>query len=174
MSKSQQSQDGSPATGAKLAIRPKTVAFVLMGIAAIGLTLWGMSSDSLETDDLVAEDEWVDAMKSPQGAAGDSAGGSTSESTPLVLPSVTPDGLATAGSAGRNTGLTGPLFNESISSSSTTRQGVSTAGFEQPMAAPPAGSVRPITGAPRVTANQPVWLTGTIEAAPAQGREGPK
>ena len=176
MSTSQKSANSTQTTGTKIAIRGKTLAFALMGIAAIGLTLWCMSSDSPQTEDLVADDEWVDGMKSSLGAVGvsDSAAGTTSDSAPLVLPSVTPDGLATASNSSRNTGLTGPLFNESISSPQTSRQGVSTAGFEQPTSATSTGAARPAVGAPRVTANQPVWLTGTIEAAPAQGRPIPR
>ncbi len=168
MSTSQKSKDSTPSNAGKIAIRPKTVAFALLGLAAIGLTIWGMASDSSETgDDLAADVDWADGMKSPLGAVGvsDSAAPASSESMPLVLPNVTPDGLATASTSDRNTGLTGPLFNESISTSQPSRQGVSTAGFERPVDA-----ARPATGAPRVTANQPVWLTGNIEPAPTQSR----
>ena len=176
MSTSQNSDRNTQTTNGRIAIRPKTVAFVLLGFATIGLAVWGLSSDSPTTEDLVSDDEWVNGMKSPLGAVGvsDSAAGPMSESAPLVLPHVTPDGLATAGNAGRSTELTGPLFNESISNSPSSRQGITTAGFERPVSSPTSGSARPITEAPRVTANQPVWLTGTIEASPTQGRAASK
>lgn len=172
MSIAQKSANNSSITGPRIAIRPKIVLFMVLGMAAIGLTFWGMSSDSPPTEELVSDDEFVDGMKSPLGALGvsDSAAGSANGNMPLVLPNVTPDGLATSSSAGRNTGLTGPLFNESISTSASARPRVAAAGFEQTMVGSPTDAARPLTGATRVTANQPVWLTGNIEPVPTQGR----
>lgn len=146
--------------------RKKPLAVLALCAVAVCLAAWILKGDGQDAEDGLVEDDLFPELKL-NGALGVSDSGSepkTDRDAPFLLPD---DDRARAVSPKvTEQDSDGPLFPgqpsfETVIQTTGPSNKIETAGFTQ---TPPPGAAKPIpAGTTRVTSNQPVWLTGTIE-----------
>lgn len=166
--KSQSSEPGQPAWKAHL--KPANLGLFAAVLLVCGLAFLAMSgSDGAATSDDITDEEVVMGFgPKPLGAMGVSDSASPSDQNappPLEFPATDVTSRADAAPT------QGPLFGAGPRGfePAPKTDPITSASFERPASQPSGlttGRQAPIT--PRATANQPVWLTGTIEASPNQ------
>lgn len=148
----------------KTYLTPKIGGVVAAVVLVGGLAFFGLRANNQQADlDEISDEEMlVGFQKQSLGAMGvsDSASPSTGKEPPLEFPAAQDLKFNEAASPG-------PLFSGSptgIEMPAAKSDAVTAASFERPLGVPSNSSpIRTSPVTPRVVANQPVWLTGTIE-----------
>lgn len=143
--------------------RAKSLAVLGLCVIAVGLAAWIMRGDAQDLEDGLVDDDLFPELKL-NGALGVSDSASdlkTGPGAPFLLPN---GGEAVAASSKlEEQDSDGPLFPGQFGLGGAAQpipNKIETAAFTQA----PAGMAKPaVSGTSRVTSNQPVWLTGTIE-----------
>ncbi len=154
----------------KTYLNPKVGGVVAAVLLVGGLAFFGLSANnqSADLEEMSDEEMLVGFQKQTLGAMGvsDSASPQAENTPPLEFPALndaTPKEAATSA---------GPLFGNALSpfdGSNAKTEAVTSASFERPLPGTTTSSgVRPGPVTPRAVANQPVWLTGTIETTPGK------
>lgn len=167
---SQSPQNPQPQQPAwKAYFNPKVGGILAAVLIVGGLAFFGLNANNqpTEPEEMSDEEMLVGFQKQSLGAMGvsDSASPSTDNSNPPPLEFPAADQAAPVESAA----TAGPLFGSGLNGfdpSPSAPVAVTAASFERPLpGVSTAPGARPTPITPRAVANQPVWLTGTIETA---------
>ena len=145
----------------------QTCALPILLVGGLAFLALSNNDDAATSDDISDEEVVMGFGPKPLGAMGVSDSASpNNENAPPTLEFPAADLASRADAAP----VPGPLFGagpQGLEPASVTLP-VTSASFERPAVnqAPGQTSARQAPITPRATANQPVWLTGTIEASP--------